>query len=91
MESKTIRERLADTDPANTVWQSDLSYICWVIAAEVFQPQQRCAEALELEAQSLRISERLAATDPTNVTWQEDAQAERALVAKLRAKAGGGK
>lgn len=88
-ESKTIRERLAASDPANAEWQRDLSYSCWVIAANVFQPQQRWAEALELMEQSLRIDERLAATDPTNVTWQEDVKVSRALVAELRVKAGG--
>jgi hypothetical protein len=87
-ESKTIIESLAATDPANATWQRDLFYSCWVIAARVFQPQQRWAEALEVAEQCLRISERLAATDPTNVMWQKDVKVSRALVAELRAKAG---
>jgi tetratricopeptide (TPR) repeat protein len=60
-ESKTIRERLTASDPANAAWHRDLSVSCWIIAAKVFQPQQRWAEALELMEQSLRIDERLAA------------------------------
>jgi tetratricopeptide (TPR) repeat protein len=87
-EAKTIAERLAASDPANAAWQRDLSYSCWLIAAKVFQPQERWAEALELMEQSLCIDERLAATDPTNVMWQKDVQVSRQLVAELRAKVG---
>jgi tetratricopeptide (TPR) repeat protein len=87
-ESKTIAERLAASDPANAEWQRDLSVSCWMIAAKVFQPQERWSEALELMAQSLRISEHLASTDPTNVMWQKDVKVDRALVAELRAKVG---
>jgi len=29
----------------NAAWQRDLSFSCWVIAAKVFQPQERWAEA----------------------------------------------
>jgi tetratricopeptide (TPR) repeat protein len=57
-EDKTIAERLADSDPSNAEWQRDLSYSCWIIAAKVFQPQERWEEALELMEQSLRIDER---------------------------------
>jgi tetratricopeptide (TPR) repeat protein len=88
-EGKNIAERLAASDSANAAWQRDLSYSCYVIAAEVFQPQQRWAEALALMEQSLLIDERLAATDPTNVVWQKDVKVSRALVEKLRAKVAG--
>ncbi len=85
-ESKSIRERLAASDPANAAWQRDLFYSGWVIAAKVYEPQQRWAEALALAEQALAISERLAATDSTNVMWQKDVQVSRAQVARLRAK-----
>ena len=88
-ESKTIRERLAASDPANAQWQRDLSYCCWFIAAEIYEPQERWAEALELMQQSLMIDERLAATDPTNVMWQKDVKVSRELVAELREKVAG--
>jgi hypothetical protein len=85
---KDIAARLAASDPANARWQRDLSYSCWLIAAKVFTPRERWAEALALMEQSLAISERLAATDPTNVMWQNDVQVTRAQVATLRQKAG---
>ncbi len=88
---KDIISALAASDPANAAWQRDLSYSCWLIAAKIFQPQQRWAEALALMEQSLRIDERLAANDPTNVTVQNDVQVSRQWVAELRAKVGAAK
>ena len=54
-ERQTIAERLAASDPANAEWQRDLSYSCWIIAAKVYEPQQRWTEALALMEQSMVV------------------------------------
>ena len=83
-ESLRIRQRLAESDPANAAWQRDLSYSYYLIAAKIFMPLQRWAEALPLLEQRLAIAERLAASDRSNVMWQQDVQVSRQLVAQVR-------
>ena len=60
-----IAQRLADSDPANTDWQRDLSSSLTLLA-QLKDSHQAQAAALQLAEQSLAIDERLAALDPTN-------------------------
>ena len=79
---------LAESDPANAAWQRDLFYSYYLLAAKIFMPQERWAEALPLLEQSLAIAERLAASDPSNVMWQNDVRGIRPLVQEVRTQAG---
>ncbi len=87
-ESLRIRQRLAESDPANAAWQRDLSY-SYTIIGQLLMQQERWAEALPLLEQSLAIAERLAASDPSNVMWQNDVQVSRRLVAQVRQRSQG--
>jgi hypothetical protein len=81
--------RLAESDRSNAEWQRDLSFALTRLA-ELYELQAEPFEALPLAETSLAIDERLTAFDRTNVMWRNDAAFTRALVARLRDKAGAG-
>jgi tetratricopeptide (TPR) repeat protein len=64
-------ERLAATDPTNTVWQRDLSASHNRIG-DILVGEGNLAEALESYRSSLAIRERLARSDPNNAGGQRD-------------------
>jgi tetratricopeptide (TPR) repeat protein len=66
-----IRERLAAADPANAVWQRDLS-VSHEKLGDVQVAQGDLGAALASFRAGLAISERLAAADPANAEWQRD-------------------
>ena len=86
-ESLRIRQRLAESDPANAAWQRDLSY-SYTIIGQLLMRQECWREALPLLEQSLAIDERLAALAPTNVMLQNDVRVSRQLVAEARRQTG---
>lgn len=57
-----IRERLAGSDPRNTMWQRDLS-ISYDRIGKVQQARDELSEALRSYQASVAIAERLAAED----------------------------
>ena len=70
-ESKTIRERLAASDPVNAEWQRDLSVSLGKLG-DLAMAQGDLAGALHSFAECKTIAERLAASDPANAAWQRD-------------------
>jgi tetratricopeptide (TPR) repeat protein len=70
-EAQTIREALAAHDPANTLWQRDLSVI-QVKIGDVLCTRDDGPGALAVYHESLAIRKALAARDPTNTQWQHD-------------------
>ncbi len=70
-EAKTIDERLAASDPANTAWQRNLS-VSLDKLGDLALAQGDLAGALRSFSESKTIAERLAASDPANAAWQRD-------------------
>ena len=70
-ESLRIRQRLAESDPANAAWQRDLSVSFGQLGA-LASSQGNLPEAQRLFGESLRIRQRLAESDPANAAWQRD-------------------
>lgn len=70
-ESKAIRERLADSDPAHAAWQRDLS-VSLDRLGDLAVAQGDLAAALRYFSEAKAIAERLAASEPANAAWQRD-------------------
>ena len=70
-ESLALGEALAARDPANPLWQRDLSVSHQKIG-DVLVAQEDGPGALAAYRKSLAISEALAARDPANTQWQRD-------------------
>ncbi len=70
-ESLRIRQRLAESDPANAAWQRDLS-VSLNKLGELATAQGNLLEAQRLFGESLRIRQRLAESDPANAARQRD-------------------
>ncbi|MBK8035767.1 MAG: hypothetical protein IPK22_01325 [Verrucomicrobiaceae bacterium] len=70
-ESKTISESLAASNPANAVWQRDLS-VSLEKLGDLAVAQGDLAEALRSFTESKTIREYLAVSDPANAGWQRD-------------------
>jgi tetratricopeptide (TPR) repeat protein len=68
-DSFTIDERLATSDPGNSVWQSDLS-VSLIMIGDVQVARGDLAGALKSYRDGLAIAERLATSDPGNAGWQ---------------------
>ena len=69
--SLDIRDRLAKSDPGNTVWQRDLS-VSYIKVGDVEVAQGNLPAALTSYQSSLAIVDRLAKSDPSNAGWQHD-------------------
>ena len=70
-EALAIRRRLAEQDPSNAGWQSDLAVAHnWV--GGVLQAQGKLTEAMAAFEEDLAIRRRLAEQDPSNADWQRD-------------------
>ena len=70
-ESLAISRRLAEQDPNNAGWQSDLAAAHNRVGG-VLQAQGKLTEAMAAFKESLAISRRLAEQDPSNAGWQSD-------------------
>ena len=70
-QSKSIRERLAASDPANVKAQRDLSVSIRKLG-DLAAAQRDPATALRYYSESKDVIERLANNDPDNANWQRD-------------------
>jgi tetratricopeptide (TPR) repeat protein len=70
-QSLEIIRRLAEQDPTNRGWQSDLSK-SYERVGDVLRDQGDLAGALNSYRDSLAIREKLAKQDPSNASWQSD-------------------
>ena len=66
-----IRDRLAQADPGNALWQRDLS-VSYERIGDVLVAQGNLPEALTSFRDGLAIRDRLAKADPGNAGWQRD-------------------
>jgi tetratricopeptide (TPR) repeat protein len=80
--SLAIRQRLAAQDPANAVWQRELS-VSQDNVASVLHYQGDLPGALEAYRASLAIAQRLAAQDPTNARWQRELSVSQEKVSSV--------
>jgi tetratricopeptide (TPR) repeat protein len=78
-----IRERLAQSDPCNAGWQSDLS-TAYQNVGDVQLAQSDLAGALKSYGDSLAIMQRLARSDPGNAEWQRDLSTAYENVGKVQ-------
>ena len=69
--TRIAQQRLAESDPANAVWQRDLS-VSFSKVGDLATAQGNLPEAQRLFGESLRIRQRLAESDPANAKWQRD-------------------
>src|SRR5262245_27458769 len=76
-----IRERLAEADPNNALWQRDLS-ASYNKVGDVLVAQGKLAEALTSFRDSLAIRERLAEADPSNAERQWDVVVSHSRLAR---------
>jgi tetratricopeptide (TPR) repeat protein len=70
-ESLALIRQLAESDPANALWQSDLSVSHNKIGG-VLRDQGDLAGALAAYRESIVVRRRLAEADPSNTDWQRD-------------------
>jgi tetratricopeptide (TPR) repeat protein len=70
-EGKAIRERLVGLDPANSLWQRDLSASLSRISG-VYTAMGDFPRAYQALKEALEIIIRLARADPSNADWQHD-------------------
>lgn len=70
-ESLAVRQRLANADPSNAKWQSDLSLTLNHVG-RILYDQDDLPGALDAHREALTVALRLAATDPSNAGWQRD-------------------
>ena len=70
-ESLVIRKKLAEGDPTNTGWQSNMS-VSFERIGTVAMAQGKLEEAADAYGESLVIRKKLAEGDPTNNGWQRD-------------------
>lgn len=66
-----IMERVAQTDPSNTMWQHDLG-IGHARVGDILLTQNELAGALKSYQAARAIMSRLVEADPTRVPWQRD-------------------
>ena len=78
-----ISERLAQQDPANAQWQSDLA-VSHTRIGDVRQAQGDLPGALAAYQTDLAIAERLAQQDPTNAQWQRDLEVSHTRIGDVR-------
>ncbi len=68
-EALAISRRLAEQDPSNAGWQSDLA-VAHNRVGGVLETQGKLTEAMAAFEEALAISRRLAEQDPSNAGWQ---------------------
>jgi tetratricopeptide (TPR) repeat protein len=81
-ESLRIRQRLAESDPANAAWQRDLA-VSFNKLGELATAQRNLPEAQRLFDESLHIRQRLAESDPANAEWQRDLSYSLTIIGQL--------
>ena len=66
----TIRQNLAQNDPSNLTWQSNLAYELGYIG-DMLTARRDFTGAADDYRKSLTIKAALASRDPSNVTWSK--------------------